>query len=78
MNTQNNQPKRIDFLSLSDVEKADFIKETRKYLRLQLEEAKFWRTLAENDRIIIKGLPTAFEDSNLPEFEQNSNMNNFS
>ena len=78
MNTQNNQPKRIDFLSLSDVEKADFIKETRKYLRQQLEEAKFWRTLAENDRILIKGLPTAFEDSNLPEFEQNSNMNNFS
>ena len=78
MNTQNNQPKRIDFLSLSDVEKTDFIKETRKYLRLQLEEAKFWRTLAENDRLLIKGLPTAFEESNLPEFEQNSNMNNFS
>ena len=78
MSTQNNQPKRIDFLSLSDVEKADFIKETRKHLKQQLEEAKFWRTLAENDRVLIKGLPTAFEESNLPEFEQANNLNNFS
>ena len=78
MSTQNNQPKRIDFLSLSDVEKADFIKETRKYLRQQLEEAKFWRTLAENDRLLIKGLPTAFDESNLPPLEESNNLNNFS
>ena len=61
MNTQNNQNRKIDFLSLSDAEKAHFIKKTRKHLKKQLEEAKFWRTLAENDRILIKGLPTAFE-----------------
>jgi hypothetical protein len=78
MSTQNNQPKRIDFLTLSDAEKADFIKETRKYLRQQIEEAKFWRTLAENDRILIKGLPAAFEESNLPPFEESNNLNNFS
>ncbi len=78
MNTQNNQHRKIDFLALSDSEKADFIKETRKYLRQQLEEAKFWRTLAENDRILIKGLPTAFEESNLPPFEETNNINNFS
>ena len=77
MNTQNNQHEKIDFLALSDSEKAELIKETRKYLRQQLEEAKFWKTLAENDQILIKDLPTAFEESNLPEVEQ-ANINNFS
>ncbi len=78
MNTQINQPKKIDFLSLSDNEKADLIEETRKYLKLQVEEAKFWKTLSENNQKLIKDLPTAFEESNLPEFEQDNNINNFS
>jgi len=60
MSTQNNQPKKIDFLELSDAEKADFIREAKKNLRDQLEEAKLWRTLAESDRIIINGLDHSF------------------
>ena len=75
MDSQNNQPKIIDFLSLSDAEKADFIKETRKYLKQQLEDAKFWRSLAENDQALMKGLPSAFEESNLPDFLQADNEN---
>ena len=60
MSTQNNQPKKIDFLELSDAEKADLIREAKKNLRDQLEEAKLWRTLAESDRIIINGLDHSF------------------
>ena len=60
MSTQDNQPKKIDFFELTDVEKADFIKEAKKNLRDQLEEAKLWRTLAESDRIIINGLDQSF------------------
>ncbi len=78
MSTLNNQSKRIDFLALSDAEKADFIKETRKYLKQQLEEAKFWRTLAENGQILVKGLPAAFDESSLPAFDEANNFNNFS
>ena len=60
MSTQDNQPKKIDFLELSDAEKADLIREAKKNLRDQLEEAKLWRTLAESDRIIINGLDLSF------------------
>jgi len=60
MSTQDNQPKKIDFLELSDAEKADLIKEAKKNLRDQLEEAKLRRTLAESDRIIINGLDHSF------------------
>ena len=60
MSTQDNQPKKIDFLELTDAEKADLIKEAKKNLRDQLEEAKFWRTLAESDRIIINGWDQSF------------------
>ena len=60
MSTQDNQPKKIDFLELTDAEKADLIKEAKKNLRDQLEEAKLWRTLAESDRIIINGLDHSF------------------
>jgi len=60
MSTQDNQPKKIDFLELSDAEKADLIREAKKNLRDQLEEAKLWRTLAESDRIIINGLDHSF------------------
>ena len=44
MSTQDNQPKKIDFLQLTDAEKADLIREAKKNLRDQLEEAKLWRT----------------------------------
>ena len=47
MSTQDNQPKKIDFLELSDAEKADLIREAKKNLRDQLEEAKLWRTRRE-------------------------------
>ena len=60
MSTQDNQPKKIDFLELTDAEKADIIKEAKKNLRDQLEEAKLWRTLAENDPTIINGPDHSF------------------
>lgn len=75
MNPQNNPHKTINLLELSDKEKTAFIQQARKVLRQKLEEAKFWRTLAQNDQIIIKGLPAAFDESNLPPFEQASSLN---
>ena len=60
MSTQNNQVKKIDFLELTDAEKADLIREAKKNLRDQLEEAKLWRTLVESDRIAINGLDQSF------------------
>ena len=78
MNPQNTEHRKINFLELSDVEKAEFIQEVRKHLRQKLEEAKFWRTLAKKDQTIIKGLPAAFEESNLPPFNESNNINNFS
>ena len=60
MTTQNSQPKKIDFLELTDSEKADLIREAKKNLLNQLEEAKLWRTLAESDRIIINELDHSF------------------
>ena len=60
MSTQDSQPKKIDFLELTDAEKVDFIREAKKNLRDQLEEAKLWRTLAESDPTIINGLNHSF------------------
>jgi hypothetical protein len=60
MSTQNNQPKKIDFLELTDGEKADIIREAKKTLRDQLEEAKLYRTLAESDPTIINVLNHSF------------------
>ena len=60
MNTQNNQPGKIDFLKLSDSEKAKLIKRTKEALLQEVEEAKFWRTLTETDGIIVNGQPVAF------------------
>ena len=60
MSTQDNQYKKIDFLELTDAEKADLIKEAKKNLRDQLEEAKLCRTLAESDRLIINELDHSF------------------
>ena len=60
MSTQDNQPKKIDFLELTGAEKADLIREAKKNLRDQLEEAKLWRTLAESDQIRINGLDHSF------------------
>jgi len=68
MNTQNNQPRIIDFLALSDAEKADFLKETRKYLKQQLEEAKFMRTFSENEIALIQDLPPALEQDSMNNF----------
>jgi hypothetical protein len=60
MNTQNNQPRKIDFLKLSDSEKVRLIKQTREALLQRVEEAKFWRALTETDGIIVNGQPVAF------------------
>ena len=55
MNTENNQPRKIDFLQLSDSEKIEFIKELKEVLHEKIEEAKFWRTLVESDGIVVDG-----------------------
>jgi hypothetical protein len=75
MNPETNQQKIIDFLSLSDAEKAACLQESRKYLKQQLEEAKFWRALAENDQHLLQELQGAFEESNVPDFLRAENEN---
>ena len=77
MNPKSNKPKLIDILSLSDAEKIEFFKETRKKLKQQLEEARFWRTFIENEQTLLKSVSSAFERSTLSTFEQD-NLNNFS
>jgi hypothetical protein len=54
--TAQEQPKTIDLLELTESEKTSFIKEIRKNLRLKLEEAEFWRSLAESHHITVNGL----------------------
>ena len=60
-------PKKVDFLDLSDSEKAHLLKEAKDNLRLKLVEAKFWQSLAETEKITINGQTIQFEDSNLKE-----------
>jgi len=57
MNTQNNQPIKIDFLKLSDSEKAKLIKRTKEAIRKRIEEAKFWCPLPKPDGIVVNGQP---------------------
>ena len=56
MSTYDKQPKKIDFLELTDSEKADLIREAKKNLQDQLEEARLCRAFAESDETIISGL----------------------
>jgi len=58
-------PKKVDFLDLSDSEKAHLLKEAKDNLRLKLVEAKFWQSLAETEKITINGQTIQFEDINL-------------
>jgi len=60
-------PKKVDFLDLSDSEKAHLLKEAKDKLRLKLVEARFWQSLAETEKITINGQTIQFEDSNLKE-----------
>jgi len=60
-------PKKVNFLELSDSEKAHLLKEAKDNLRLKLVEAKFWQSLAETEKITINGQTIQFEDSNLKE-----------
>ena len=60
MKSHDNQPRRFDFLQFSDSEKTEFIKELKEVLREKIEEAKFLRTLAETESIIIIGQPITF------------------
>ena len=78
MNPHNTEHRKINVLELSEIEKAEFTQEVRKYLREKLEEAKFWRTLAQKDQRVLKGLPAAFQESNLSSFEEANNLQNFS
>jgi len=58
-------PKKVDFLDLSDSEKAHLLKEAKDNLRLKLVEARFWQSLAETEKITINGQTIQFEDNNL-------------
>ena len=58
-------PKKVDFLDLSDSEKAHLLKEAKDNLRLKLVEARFWQSLAETEKITINGQTIQFEDINL-------------
>jgi tRNA A37 threonylcarbamoyladenosine dehydratase len=58
-------PKKVDFLDLSDSEKAHLLKEAKDKLRLKLVEARFWQSLAETEKITINGQTIQFEDINL-------------
>jgi hypothetical protein len=60
MNGHDNQSRKFDFLQFSDSEKTEFIKELKEVLRERIEEAKFLRTLAETEGIIISGQPITF------------------
>ena len=60
MTTQNNQPRKIDFLKLSDSEKVKLLKQTREALLERVEEAKIWRTITETDGMIVNGEPVFF------------------
>jgi hypothetical protein len=60
MNTQNNKIRKIDFLGLSDSEKAKLVQRTKEALQQRIEEAKSWRNLTETDGIIVSGQTVAF------------------
>jgi 3-oxoacyl-[acyl-carrier-protein] synthase III len=51
------EPEKIDLLELKDEARENLITEIRKNLRLKLEEAKVWRTLAQYGKISINGVP---------------------
>ena len=59
MNAHENQPKKIDLLELSDTEKKQLINAARAALRDSIDEAKFWRTLAESEEVTVNGEPIA-------------------
>jgi len=69
MSKSRKKPAIIDLLQLSDTERSAFIGATKKTLRVKLEEAKFWRSLAEHDRVTINGLSIDSEPNSpqLPE-----------
>jgi hypothetical protein len=60
MNTQPSQPRKIDFLQLSESQKTSFLKEAKEILRQNIEEAKFLRTLIESNKAIVDGVQLAF------------------
>lgn len=66
MSTKKKQPKpkKVDFLELSEHEKAHFLKEVKENLRQKLVEARFWRSLAESDRVTINGQAIDFQSAN--------------
>ncbi len=58
LNTEN-QVRRIDFLQLSDSEKASFIKEVKEALRQRMEEAKQLQNPMESNGTVIDCNPLA-------------------
>jgi hypothetical protein len=60
MKTQNNKLRKIDFLGLSDSEKAILVQRTKEAPQQRIEEAKSWRNLTETDGIIVNGQTVAF------------------
>ena len=61
------KPKKVDFLDLSDSEKAHLLKEAKDNLRMKVVEARFWQSLAETEKITINGQTIQFEDIDLKE-----------
>jgi hypothetical protein len=59
MATTTNRENSISFNS-KILKKKEFIKELKEVLRERIEEAKFLRTLAETEGIIISGQPITF------------------
>ena len=56
---------KVDVFKLSKSEKAHLLKEAKENLRQTLVEAKFFRTLAETERVTINGYKSDFKSGGL-------------
>jgi tRNA A37 threonylcarbamoyladenosine dehydratase len=54
------EPTKVDLLQLSDSQKINLLKQAKDNLRQKLEEARFWQSLAEIDRVTINGQTIGF------------------
>jgi hypothetical protein len=63
--TSKPKPKKVDLLELSDSKKLRILQEAKENLRQRMEEAKVWRSFAENERVTINGQTIDFENDGL-------------
>ena len=54
------KPEKVDFLELSSSKKARLLKKVKENLQQKRMEAKFWRSLAQTERITINGQTIQF------------------